>query len=201
MKLFALIYPLVAALAFAQTSAGSRYPMTEATIASFLRTNGFSVTLSQVHLPMVVTAITPEPQLEITAIQRVNKAEVRLELHCRGIGECLPFDALVDVGNMNPFVELDTKSRLHSSAAEAGSGSETGEKAAYARVVDRTAARVRVGASVVLLVEDGQMQIHLPAIAMDSGSAGDMVRVCTLNRKKVFRAQVVDSEVVKEVIE
>lgn len=202
MKLFALAFPLVASLAFAQKQEGVRYPMKEAMIANFLQSTGITVTSSQVHLPMIVTAITPEPQLEIMAAQRVNKGEMRFELHCRGSAECLPFDALVDNADTPGFGRaVDIKSRPDGSVAEVGQGNKTGKKILYTKREDGTPIHVRVGARVMLLIEEGPMQIHVPAVAIDSGSAGEVVRVCLVNRKKVIRAQVIDRGVVSGVIE
>ena len=58
-----------------------------------------------------------------------------------------------------------------------------------------------MGARAVLLIVDGRMRIHLPVIAMDSGSKGTRIRVCTLDRKKIFDALVVDGGTVQGAIE
>jgi flagella basal body P-ring formation protein FlgA len=45
------------------------------------------------------------------------------------------------------------------------------------------------------------LNIRLQVVAMDSGAVGQQVRVCTLDRRKVFHGTVMDEETVAGVME
>jgi Chaperone for flagella basal body P-ring formation len=197
MRTLVLLLPVAASLASANASGTVRYPITGPMVANFLQANGVNVTSAQVRLPMELTAATPDPQLEIVGTQTGRDGELRLELRCQRAGECLAFSALVYVGDEKAIPVA--KKPEHSSDKLASIRSLSG--ATGPAVLRSNSPGLRVGSQVVLLIEDGQMQIHLPVVAMDSGSSGGRVRVCTLNRKKVFQAVVVDAGVVRGVIE
>jgi hypothetical protein len=202
MRMIALLLPIAASLACAENSGGVRYPITETVVANFLRANGISVTSSEVTLPMKLTATTSEPQLEIAATRRIHDGQLRLELRCRRVGECVAFDAILDVDDAKLIRgEMDSELPSSKSVSEENLGSTTRLATLRNDSVSHGTFHLRIGAQVVLVIEDAQMQIHLPVIAMDSGSIGSLVRVSTLDRKKVFRALVEDAGLVKGVIE
>lgn len=197
MKSLVLVLPMAASLAFAQQRNGMDYPITQAAVASLLRANGANVDSSQVHLPMQLTATTAEPHLEIVATRRVAKHELDLEVHCQATAECLPFDALVDINDASTIglgayggassVESARQSSRHDVPEQSSLPDESNASTDY----------LRVGGRVTLVMVDERMRIHLPVIAMDSGSKGTRIRVCTLDRKKIFDAFVVDSQTVQ----
>ncbi|HEV2575606.1 MAG TPA: flagella basal body P-ring formation protein FlgA [Acidobacteriaceae bacterium] len=195
MKLLALTLPMAASLAFAQQHQAMHYPIIETTVANLLHADGTNVTSSQVHLPMQLAAATPDPHLEIVAARKVTEHELDLEVRCQAIRECLPFDALVDTNDANTITALDRSARQPSAHAVPEKVSSPVEP--IATMSDHLAA----GAQVVLVIADGRMRIHLPAIAVDSGAKGTQIRVCTLDRKKIFHAVVVDGGTVQGVVE
>lgn len=201
MRVLAVLLPIIASVAFAQGSPGYRYPMTASMVANFLRANGVAVTSSQVHLPMQLKATAPEPQFEIAGSRTMNNGELRLELRCHPISECPPFYVSVDIA--------DTRASTAVVQAESSSNSFADLPLAHKpATVDfnqqQSSSRtgyLRLGSRVVLAIRDGRMQIRLPVIAMDSGSSGTQVRVCTLDRKKIFHAFVVDSALVRGILQ
>lgn len=201
MRPLALVLPMAASLAFAQQRKGMDYPITEAAVASLLRANGADVASSQVHLPMQLTATTAEPHLEIIATRRVANHEVDLEIHCQTAGECLPFDALVDIGAESKFAAGVYAGVSSGRPAPQHSARDLPERPGLPDDSTASSESLRVGMHAVLVIVDGPMRIHLPVIAMDSGAKGTRIRVCTLDRKKIFDALVVDGGTVQGVIE
>ena len=202
MKLLALILSMAASLAFAQQRQGMHYPITEATVANLLHANGTSVDSSQVHLPMQLAAAIPDPHLEIVAARKVTEHELDLEVRCQATSECLPFDALVDTSDANTIAASVRGSLSPDKSAQQLSAREVPEKSTPAvGSIAATSDHLHAGAQIVLVIVDGRMRIHLPAIAVDSGAKGAQIRACTLDRKKIFHAVVVDGKTAQEVVE
>ena len=197
MKPLALALPVAASLVFAQQPQ-MHYSVTATAIADLLRANGIEVTSSQVHLPMELTAAIPEPHLEMVRTRGVTAHELELEVRCQDTSECLPFDVLIDVNDANTMTAA-----AHTGGSFDRPSRQPGVEAAIERSslpVESTASpsgQLRVGAQAVLVIVDGGMRIHLPVIAMDSGSKGTLIRVSTLDRKKIFHAVVVNGATVQ----
>ena len=188
------LFVLLTGCATAQGLNGSRYPITERDIAKELDVVGIDVGASQIHIPVHMDAADASPKLEIVAAQPLGDSQLRLELRCPATSECLPFLAILDVKDAN-LVSAAIRLKIGSANTsrqqmtsqggtqvdqERGSGVSTRE--------DRP--RLKVGSRAVLEMRDGQMEIHLQVLAIDSGSIDQQVRVCTLDRKKVFQATV-----------
>ena len=188
------LFVLLTGCATAQGLNGSRYPITERDIAKELDVVGIDVGASQIHIPVHMDAADALPKLEIVAAQPLGDSQLRLELRCPATSECLPFLAILDVKDAN-LVSAAIRLKIGSANTsrqqmtsqggtqvdqERGSGVSTRE--------DRP--RLKVGSRAVLEMRDGQMEIHLQVLAIDSGSIDQQVRVCTLDRKKVFQATV-----------
>ena len=184
----------VAHAVMAQGVIGSRYPIGERDIANALSAVGVSVDKSQVHLPAHVSATTESPKLVVVAADPLGSNQVRLELRCNAASECLPFLAIVDVKDPN-FVVASARSKNVS--ADAAIHSTRLQTAA----IPKDGPQLRVGSQAVLEIRDGQMDIHLQVLAIDTGAVGRQVRVCTLDRKKVFHAVVTSERTVTGVME
>lgn len=202
MKALALVLPIVASFAFAQQPQGMHYSITPAAIANLLHANGTNVASSQVHLPMQLTAAIPEPHLEIVRTRRVTEHELDLEIHCQATSECLPFDAVVDVNDANTMAAEARTGGSFGMFARQSSVEETTEKPSLpAESTASSVDRLQVGTQAILVIIDGRMRIHLPVIAMDSGYKGTIIRVCTLDRKKIFQAIVVNDAMVQGAVQ
>jgi hypothetical protein len=185
---------LLASVDMAQGLTGSRYPISESDITKELSVLGVSVDASQVHLPAYVSAATASPKLGVVTAQPLGAGQVRIELRCPTAEECLPFFASLDVKDAN-LVSADIQLKT-ASATAAGHQTEVwvGEES-----VSRP--QLRVGAHAVLTIREGHLDIHLQVLVIDTGAIGQQVRVCTLDRKKVFHATVTGEDTVAGGIE
>lgn len=174
---------LLASVAMAQGLTGSRYPISESDITKALSVLGVNVDASQVHLPAYVSAAIASPKLGIVTAQPLGAAQVRIELRCPTTEECLPFFASLDAKDAN-LVSADIQLKTASATA--------GVQQTAVRITGESVSRpqLRVGAHAVLTIRDGHLDIHLPVLAIDSGVVGQQVRVCTLDRKKIFHTTV-----------
>lgn len=173
----------------AQELTGPRYQISEADIANKLTAIGIGVNPSQVHLAAHIGASVQSPKLEISAVEPTGDDRVDLELHCSAAAECLPFFAAVNVQNVNSFVAEVQAKRPTPTPKDHQATSSIGASTA-------SSARLKVGSQVLLIVRDGHMEIHLQVLTIDSGAIGQQVRVCTLDRKKVFRGTVTNETTV-----
>jgi len=169
---------LLATMAAAQGGAGTRYRIAEADVAKELSVIGLNVSASQVHFPAYISSATEAPNLEVVAAEPIGANQVHLELGCPTATECLPFFVTVDVEEPVRFsaeVRLKTRKAIDPNRQ---------------LTLPTKEARLTVGSHAVLVIRDGRIDIHLQVLAIDSGAMGQQVRVCTLDRKKVFRATV-----------
>jgi Chaperone for flagella basal body P-ring formation len=185
---------VLANTALTQDLMGSRYPISESSIAKELGDVGVNVNASQVHLLAHMSAAVASPKLEIVRAQSLEDNQVRIELRCLTAEECLPFFARLDVKDANL---VSAKIRLKTSSATVGSHQ------ASVRIGGEPVSKsqLRVGSHAVLTIRDGHLDIHLQVLAIDSGAIGQQVRVCTLDRKKVFHATVTGESTVTGGIE
>lgn len=187
---------LVASPALGQEGQTTRYPVTEAAIAQFLNRMEVYVAPSQVHLPMALTSKSYSPDLEITSVEPAGNDTLQVGFRCAKGGECLPFNAIVD--GVSSTV-LSAKLRRPTGAAldDSTSGRAAVPPEIKSPVAERdksSGAILKAGTRVRLVIRSGHMEIHMPVLAMESGAAGKEVRLCSLDRKKSFRATVIDDK-------
>jgi len=185
---------MLANAVMAQSLTGSRYPISAGDVTRALGIVDVSVDASQVHLPAHMSAAIASPKLEIVMAQPLGDNQVRIELRCSAAGECLPFFATVDVKDANLV-----SSNIRLKTASATSPNHQAATRIGGESVSRP--RLTVGSRAVLLIQDGHLQIHLQVLAIDSGAIGQQVRVCTMDRKKVFHATVTGEGTVSGVME
>ncbi|HEY4011122.1 MAG TPA: flagella basal body P-ring formation protein FlgA [Acidobacteriaceae bacterium] len=174
-----------------------RYLISPVLIADVLWRYGVKVTPNEVQLPVSLSAIDPIPHLEIVSMTRVTDDVVQLQWRCRDAGECLPFYVLLNLPTVTA-TSLIASARLKSGLAVRTPGQGAGPAQLHTpEVPEQAMAKVHPGSHVTLLLEDLQMRIQLPAVALDSGSPGADIRVATPDHRKIFRATVVDQSVVK----
>jgi hypothetical protein len=169
--------------ALAQGSGDPRYPITENDIAKALNSVGLHVDTSQVLLPIQMNSAIAEPKLEIAKAKSLGDRQIRLELRCHVTSECLPFLVTVNVNDSDSFL-VESRSKIGLANA---AGHPTATKAA---TVPASTPQLKVGSRAVMEMRDGHLDIHLQVLAIDAGSIGQQVRVCTLDRKKIFHATV-----------
>jgi hypothetical protein len=159
-----------------------------------LRGNSVTVDISQVHIPMHMSATVASPRLEIVKAEPVGNKQVRVELRCSTAAECLPFFATLDVKDSSlVLAEIQSKTGSVAAVSHQATGPIGGQP------TDRQ--QLRVGSHAVLEIRDGHLDIHLQVLAIDTGAIGQQVRVSTLDRKKVFHARVTGDGTVMGVTE
>lgn len=179
---------------------GPRYPISTLRVAQALVGYGLKVTPEEIRLPAMLSATSASPQLELVSMRPAAAQLVQLELRCHAPGECLPFFVLLNVpaGAVQSLVAA-FKNNDKSPQPETLQNVVAGQAAP--KSIQPTGDRMRVGASITLLLEDGQMRIQFPAVALDSGAPGSIVRVSTIDRRKTFRATVVSPTIAEGDIE
>lgn len=172
------------------TAESPRYPISTERVVQALAAYGLNVTPKEIRVPAALTAAIPSPQLELVSMRSASPELVQIELRCHTSGKCLPFFALIEVPpGTGPSFIADAEKRK---APEARAGSAWTVARAEA---DRMEApdQIRAGSQITLLLEDAQMRIRIPAVALDSGAPGRDVRVCTPDHRNTFHARVVSS--------
>jgi hypothetical protein len=167
-------------------------------IAKKLAVVGVNVDASQVHLPVHMSTPNASPNLEIVAAQPLKGNQVRLELRCATASQCLPFLATVDADDpkaVSAAIELKTGSTNTP-------GHQNDQELRKAGAAAREALpKLKVGSQAILEIRDDRMDIHLHVLAIDPGTVGQQVRVCTSDRKKIFHATVTGDGTVTGVME
>lgn len=157
-------------------------------VAEALEESGVAVAEPQVRLLSAVMANEPAPALEMRSAKLLSgrdddaNRQVAIKFACRVAGTCLPFYAVVD---WPADAKLPTV--IEPSAV------------ATVRPAAKTKAPVvlRAGARATLLLDDGQLHMEIPVIALENASAGQSIRVASLDRKRTYTAQVVDAGLLK----
>lgn len=167
--------------ASAQTGA-AHFPVTAGQVAGALQKAGLGVTGLELELPGALITNLKEPVLQVTSTERSQHGRLRVRLVCRPPSECVPFLVTVALGsNDSAPILASLNSSLHGPLP-----------------IERTSApELRIGEQTTLLMQDQQMSIAIPVVAIDNGRSGAEVRVRTLDHKKVFRAIVISSQAVQ----
>jgi len=176
-------------IADAQES-GSRHGITSTEIASAMESRQLPTKDARISLAAPITALSQHPQLEIQSMQLVSAHEIRLRVGCRNRAECLSFFATATYPeSVNPGV-VETKL-------------EVPEHTKPAIKADKQSADVlreavlRSGSPVLLEMDGERVHILLQVICLESGSAGDRIRVSTRDHKQQYVAEIVTSTLVK----
>jgi hypothetical protein len=133
-----------------------------------------------------VVSSEPGPELEVLTIEprKLLKSEAPVEasymvkLGCQTESACLPFYAVV-------------------SQREATAGSLIGStslvSASRSAKLKPDAMTIHAGAHAVLLMDDGNAQIEVAVVSLESGAAGNKIHVTSLDHKQVYLAKVVSA--------
>lgn len=185
---------LLAGAATAQGLLGSRYPISGMDVVKELGVVGIDVEASQVRIPAGMTTASISPKLEIVMAEPMENNQLRVELRCSVVAECLPFFATLNVKEANL---VSTEMRLRRGGATAASR----QAALHVGATPTSQPQIKVGSHATLIIQDGHLDIRLQVLAIDTGALGQQVRVCTLDRKKIFHATVTGEGTVVGVIE
>lgn len=177
--LAAISLALVGPSTFAQ-SGGARVPLGVSEVAETLRAAGLDVAGEQIDMPMFVTTATRGAKLRLSSADLLTGGSLRIRVICEQASECLPFFAT-----------------LHGLEDAAAAFTKLESVVVRASPPATPSPLLQAGQHVTLLIEDSQMRITLPVIAIDSGRPGTDIRVSSLDRKHIFHGVVADAHVVR----
>jgi hypothetical protein len=149
-------------------------------IADTLNAAGMKVSARQVTLLADVVASTSKPALRVESMERWGDHRMKVRLACDSNTECLPF--LVAV-NWSGDDAMPVRSSSSAAISPAKSASDS--------IV------VHAGAPAILLLDGDHVHIQLPVFCLESGAAGQTVRVVSKEQRKTFTAQVFSESVLK----
>jgi hypothetical protein len=158
-----------------------QYAVTTAEIAKALNKAGVEVTPDRVALLADVHATIPEPTLKVRSLEKSGNQKIVARMECENNQECLPFFVGVQPGpgetNMPSIVTSPRPVAI--------------SYPAFSSFVLRT------GTTATLQLDGEHVHITIPVICMENGAVGQIVRVTDKSRKLVYRAEVIDSGLLK----
>jgi hypothetical protein len=171
---------LCAAMALPAVAAPGPNAITVELVADTLSAAGMKVSARQVTLLADVVASTSKPALRVESMERWGDHRMRVRLACDSNSDCLPFLVAVNWGDDDA-----TTARSSSSAAVSPA------KTSLDPIV------VHAGSPAILLLDGDHVHIQLPVFCLESGAAGQTVRVVSKEQRKTFTAQVFSESVLK----
>ena len=153
----------------------------------------------QVRLAAPVTSSSSDTKLEIKSVAVLSPREMRLRISCGDRSECLPFFALATY--TEPIDTASFPMKFDDKAA----GTEQSVPPTKL-VVDFTASApvqftattlLRSGSPATLALDSDKVHVRIDVVCLESGAAGDKVRVTTRDHKLVYLAQIVTPKLLK----
>lgn len=184
----------------------ARFPLTSQQIMKAMEGRQLSTQGVRVTIAAPITASIAEPQLEILSAALLNSHEMRLRVSCHNHSECISFFAVAtfpaDVDASKLPLKLEHQPGTQTATAETHTASSSPSivtPQTKAVQVGGTAGKpiIAAGAPATLDFEDQRIHIHLDVICLQSGAAGDKVRVSTRDRKQVYVAEIVTPTLLK----
>ncbi len=174
---------LIPALGRAQVQGMSRHLLTQRDILQTLSGSDVEAKPLRISMPVGISSSIPQPPLRVSQPTLVGCCSVRLRLACESSATCLSFYASLEFAEAQPASALCERLLLTRRVAS--------QKVAI------SPPPLHAGQHITLILTNGQMQITLPAILVDSGSIGDEVRVASLDHKSLYRARVAADGILK----
>ncbi|HTR27105.1 MAG TPA: flagella basal body P-ring formation protein FlgA [Terriglobales bacterium] len=159
----------------APVAQSDRVTVSREQVAHAMQAAGFETTADQLEFLSNVTS-TAGARLRVAKVttQSADTALARLNCPAR---ECLPFYVLVH------------DSQVAATPSRSAHASD-GEKAKEQPLVKR-------GKSVTLLIENTDLRIVLPAISLEAGTRGQVIKVTSPDHKRNYRAEVLSEKLVR----
>lgn len=153
-----------------------------ARVAQALQAAGVKAEPGDIKFLSVVDAKETDFRLSAVEFERLTPSTTRVRLQCETTAQCLPF-----------YVVLYSVRPLHEIERPAHEPERRPRKA----VAAEEPWLVRTGTSVKLILEGKTLRMTMPAICLQNGRRGDMIRVTGSDRKLVFLAEVIESQLVR----
>lgn len=163
-----------------QARGGALYRVQASQVAEALAQSGMKVTARAVKMGADVMATTPAPILDVLGAESPQESgphPVWIKLGCHASGECRPF-----------FVEVRWSGSLPAVV-----------KARQTEVSGHTyqPAVIRFGDRATLVAEGAGSRLEIAVIALQSGSAGQVIQLATPDHKLFYRGVVVSKSMLK----
>ena|SRR5271157_2890284 len=176
---------LAAVCGFASPPGEAAIPIEPLQIATRLSELDVRVSPRQVQLLSEVRATRATPALELTSIEPWQQASAKIRLRCRDRQECLPFYVLVSWPTAQEAASAFRP--LTVSPAKAASP-PSGHHEPWL---------VHSGERATLMIESEHMLVQIPVVCLASGSAGKRIRASSMDRKRIYMAEVVGNKLLK----
>jgi hypothetical protein len=174
---------ILSVLAVPTVAVAQREAITAAQVAAAMNAAGMKVSPQQVILLAGVTARTSTPGLQVESMERWGGDRIKVRLNCSDPSACLPFFVAVRSSPLGTLLPVAATQR--SSAAMSPPRP------------DANSMVVRSGAPVILLLDGGRVHIRLSVVCLESGAAGQTIRVASKDHRQTYTAVVVDGSTVR----
>lgn len=146
-----------------------------------VRKTGMDVSPRQITMLTAAVATTPAPALTVRSVERWSEQRMLVRMECEVRQECLPF-----------FVALGKSPEMFSEAAVppvpiSRAAGDAGHRSPV----------VQSGSPATLLLEDDRVHIRIPVICLESGAAGQTIRVRGKENRLIYSAQVLAGTLLK----
>ncbi len=171
-------------MALPAIAAPGRAAITTEQVAAAISSAGMNVSPDQVTLLSEIVATSGSPTLRVQSIVPWGERRMRVRLDCITREECLPF-----------YVSVRSKAESGAMTVIASSDQQS---SIIARTSDKpSVSSIRAGSRATLLLDRGHVHIRLSVICLESGSAGQKIRVESKDPRQTFVADVVDGRTLR----
>jgi hypothetical protein len=170
-----------------------RLPISSGQVLAALRTDKITAEAEggRVEFLSVVTSSVAKPRLRVVELAKLTPESLRMRLQCNTNRECLPFLAILHVASQ---AERDQILALwHQRSPQSRDAHMTARLSPAPNIV-------RAGSAVKLLIDGKNMRITVPVVCLQSGRQGQTIRVASSDRKRVYQAQVISQEFVRNTL-
>jgi hypothetical protein len=153
-------------------------PFSQARVADALTQSGLQTAPDQIQFLFVAGSAHRNARLHVVSTAKWIDGTRKAHLRCENSSECLPF-----------YVIVRSKTGLPSGASHA---------------LDQTeivmAPVLHGGQPTTLFLQSQTVQITLPVVCLQSGRPGEHIRVASLDRKRTYEVEVLESGLVRGVL-
>jgi hypothetical protein len=174
---------ILSVLAVPTVAAAQRQAITAAQVAAAMNAAGMKVSPQQVMLLADVTARTGSPGLQVESMERWGDDRIKVRLNCSDRSACLPFFVAIRSSPQSTLLPV--------AAMQRSSAAMSPPRTDVSPIV------VRSGAPVILLLDGGRIHIRLSVVCLESGAAGQTIRVASKDHHQTYTAVVVDGSTVR----
>jgi hypothetical protein len=179
-----------------------RFLVTSAQIMTAMQSRQLPTEGVEVKMPATITSSVAGPSLEIQSIVLLNARTAQIKMTCRNHADCLPFYVSASWPEESAVPAIQTSTLRAASSAQAGTVQEqqpsakaSGSKPDALKTEEPQA--IHAGNTVMLLMDQNRVHIRVKVICLESGAAGDKVRVTTPDHKQAYVAEIVSPTLLK----